>query len=334
MKIAILGAGTWGSSICSLLACNPLIKKIQIWDYDESLITKLKKKKKHPKLKNFRPSSNTFYYLTLEEAIQDVDLIIESVTSSGIKDIIDKLIKLKIKKPLIITSKGFEKTSSLLIPEFISKQSKNQISIGYISGPSHAEEVIQKNPTFFILSSKNAQLTELMFKIFKTPFTYLFANDDINGVAIGAALKNPIAIACGLADGLKLGINIKAGLITIGFNEIKKFCKLKNAKPQTIDTFSGIGDLLVTSFSKFSRNYRFGFYCGKGYSTLQASKKVGMAIEGISACNIAIKLAKDKIEVPLLEMIYLIINNILPAKKSFDMLLANLNEIKNWEVQI
>ena len=331
MKIAILGAGTWGSSICFLLSCNPAIKQIQIWDYNEALITRLKKKKKHPKLKGFTIPSNTYYYSSLEEAIKDVDVIIESVTSSGIKDIVDTLIKLKIQKPLIITSKGFEKTSSLLIPEFISKQSKNQISTGYLSGPSHAEEVINKNPTFFILSSKSSALTKLMFHIFTTPFTYLFANEDINGVALGAALKNPIAIACGLADGLKLGINVKAGLITIGFNEIKKFCKLKNAKPETIDTFSGIGDILVTSFSQFSRNYRFGFYYGKGYSISEASKKVGMAIEGINACNIAIKLAKDKIKVPLLEMIYLILNDVLPAKKSFNLLLTKLNETSNWE---
>jgi len=330
MIIGYLGAGTWGSALTSLLANKGY--QIKVWDRNSDLIDHLTASRTHPKLLGFRAPENISYFKNIEDAIEGVDLIVESVTSSGIREVLQKVYMIKKKKmcPFIITSKGIEQKTGLLFPEIALEvlKEKNKHFIGVISGPSHAEEVVKNLPTSVVASSFDSNLVETIVKVFTTNDFRVYPNNDIYGIAFGGAFKNIIAIACGISDGLGYGVNTKAALMTRGLHEMRKLCVAKKCKPETLNGLSGLGDLIVTCSSTLSRNYRFGRLIAEGLSLEEAKEKIGMIVEGVYTTVSGYELGqKYHIPIPITEVAYKVLyEDLLPDNAVKSLLQRTIKE--------
>jgi len=309
MKIGYLGAGTWGTAVASLLVKNG--HKVIVWDRNSDVVKNLNQTKKHPKLNNFSISDKILYTDNIIDVLTNVDMIVESVTSLGVRPVFTQVKNLiKIKCPIVITSKGLEQNTGLLLPEILKEiLSKNEHRyIGVLSGPSHAEEVIKDLPTSVVCSAISEDVINIISKTFNGPFFRVYPNLDILGVSFGGAMKNIIAIACAISDGLGFGDNTKAALMTRGLHEMKKLCPIKGGNPETLNGLSGMGDLCVTCLSNFSRNYRFGRLIAEGFNMENAQNKIGMVVEGVHSCVSIYQLArKYNIPLPITEAVYTIL---------------------------
>ena len=307
--IGYLGAGTWGFALASLLAGKGY--KVKVWTRDPEFAKLLNQTRAHPKLANYQIQGDVTFTSDLTEATQGVDVIIESVTSAGVRPVFEKLALMEpIEVPIVLTSKGIEQGTGLLLPEVVSEVlgEKESPLVGCLSGPSHAEEVIQNLPTSIVCSAYDPAVNKLIHELFTTPAFRIYPNGDLNGVCFGGAMKNIIAISCGISDGLGNGDNSKASLMTRGLHEMRKLCAVKNCKAETLNGLSGMGDLCVTCMSRHSRNYKFGRLVAEGLSPEGARQKIGMAVEGIYTCVSARELGrKHKIPIPITEVTYAII---------------------------
>lgn len=306
MRIGYLGAGSWGFALASLLASKG--HEVVLWTANVEFAKTLNKKKEHPKLPHYKAGENLRVTADLQEAIKGADVLIESVTSKGIRPVFEQILAAGGGDcPIILTSKGIEQNSGLLLPEVILEVfgEKARHQIGCLSGPSHAEEVVQKLPTSVVSASYSPEVMHLIVDIFTTPFFRVYPNADLNGVAFGGAMKNIIAIACGISDGLGFGDNTKAALMTRGLHEIRKLSAVKGCKQETLNGLSGLGDLCVTCLSKLSRNYSFGRLIAEGLDPQGAKEKIGMVVEGAYTCVSALQLGKKTgTPTPITEVVY------------------------------
>ncbi len=306
MKIAYLGAGTWGFALASILAANG--HQVTVWTREKDHADLLQKTRAHPKLPDFTIHPSVEFTTDLEKTLFQAEMIVESVTSAGVRPVFKMLGSIDV--PIVLTSKGIEQGTGFLLPEVVSDILGTPRSplIGCLSGPSHAEEVIQNMPTSVVSSAYDISLSKLICELFTTPTFRVYPNADMHGVCFGGAMKNIIAIACGISDGLTASDNAKAALMTRGLHEIRKLCVVKQGNPETLNGLSGMGDLCVTCMSTLSRNYRFGALIAEGFSPEGARQKIGMAVEGIYSCVSAYELGKKHhIPLPVTEATYAII---------------------------
>jgi glycerol-3-phosphate dehydrogenase (NAD(P)+) len=305
MKIAYLGAGTWGIALASVLVENK--HQVKVWDRDEARVKELNSARIHPKLGSFRCPQEMTFSSSLTEVLEGADLIVESITSGAIRSVFQKI---DLQCPVILTSKGIEQHTMMLLPEVlvdIYGESRKSL-IGCLSGPSHAEEVVLRLPTSLVASAYDESLMYLIRDLFMTPNLKIYPNRDVEGVSFGGAVKNVIAIACGIAEGVGYGDNAKAALMTRGLHEMRRLSLMKKAKPETLNGLSGMGDLCVTCMSKHSRNSRFGRLIAQGLSKDQAVQSIGMAVEGAYTCVTTYELAKSgNVHLPITENIYAIL---------------------------
>ncbi|MBI3900985.1 MAG: NAD(P)-dependent glycerol-3-phosphate dehydrogenase [Chlamydiia bacterium] len=321
-RIGYLGAGTWGFALSCLLGNKG--NEVVCWARNPKFAEKLQKERTHPKLQGINAPISVRFTGDLEDAIDNADILIESVTASGIRPLFQQLAPLT-KVPIILTSKGIERGTGLLLPEIIKEVYGGEV--GVLSGPSHAEEVIQQLPTSIVCSAYDLAFMHEIQKLFVTPSFRVYPNTDIIGVAFGGAMKNIIAIACGMADGLGSGDNAKASLMTRGLHEMRKLSVAKNARPETLNGLSGLGDLVVTCMSLHSRNYRLGKLLAEGFSPEGARQKIGMAVEGIYTCAAAWELGQAHgIPIPITEGTYKILYEELDPRVAVEALLRR--EIK------
>jgi glycerol-3-phosphate dehydrogenase (NAD(P)+) len=323
-KIGYLGTGTWGIALASILVENG--HHVLGWTRDPEFAELLQTTRQHPKLPGYTFPDKLSFTSDLTEAIQGADVLIESVTSAGIRPVFQAVQKIKpIDCPVILTSKGIEQKTGCLLPEIVSEVIGVNESplVGCLSGPSHAEEVIQNLPTSVVCSAYDASVTALIQECFATPTFRIYPNSDIRGVCFGGAMKNIIAIACGIADGMGCGDNTKAALMTRGLHEMRKLCVVKGCKPETLNGLSGLGDLCVTCLSRHSRNYRLGRLIAEGLSPEGARQKIGMAVEGIYSCVSARELAhKHHIPVPITDATYAVIFQGMDPREAVKLLLT------------
>ncbi len=320
MKIGYLGAGTWGFALATILANNG--HKVTIWARDPAFAEQLQKTRVHPKLQGIEAPQSIEFTSDIKKAVHGAEAIIESVTSSGIRPVFEKLGPIHV--PVILTSKGIEQGTGLLLPEVVSSVQGVEESplVGVLSGPSHAEDIIMNLPTSVVCSAYDPNVMKMIHELFTTPTFRIYPNGDVLGVCFGGAMKNIIAIACGIADGLGCGDNTKAALMTRGLHEIRKLCVVKNCRPETLNGLSGMGDLCVTCMSRHSRNYRFGRLVAEGLSPEGARQKIGMAVEGIYTCVSARELShKHHIPAPITEVTYQIIYGGLDPREAVKALL-------------
>lgn len=325
MRIGYLGAGTWGFCLASLLAAKKE-HQVVLWTRDLDLFDRLFKTREHPKFPGYLIDEGVVLTQDLSKAVVGAEVLIESVTSSGVRPVLSAIAKDRdIKTPLIFTSKGIEQESGLLLPEVAVDLFGDRARrfIGCLSGPSHAEEVIQKLPTSVVCSSYDRRTMALIQNLFSTPFFRVYPNDDMYGVSLGGALKNIIAIACGISDGLGFGDNTKAALMTRGLHEIRKLALIKGARSGTLSGLSGMGDLCVTCLSTHSRNYRFGLLIAKGYSVEKAKDEIGMAVEGAYTVVSALQLAdRLDIKLPITQAVYSILYDCISPILAVEQLLS------------
>jgi len=309
MRIAYLGAGVWGFCLASLLASKGY--EVTSWTNKPDLADRLNSNQDHPFLPGQFPRPNMSFTTDLAEAIDQADIIIESVTSAGIRPVCEKLKELKIHNcPIVITSKGIEQNSGLILPEVVIQVlgESHRPNVGAISGPSFAQEVVRGLPTSVVGSAYDYQSMLYICDLFTTASFRVYPNADMLGVGYGGALKNIIAIACGISDGLALGNSSKAALMTRGLHEIRKLAGAKGCKEETLNGLSGLGDLCLTCSSLISRNYRFGHLLGQETSPEDAQIKIGMVVEGAYTCVSALQLSKQSgIAMPITETVNAII---------------------------
>jgi glycerol-3-phosphate dehydrogenase (NAD(P)+) len=323
MRIGILGAGTWGYCLAYLLASKG--HKTISWARDEDLINHLKTHPEHPHLPGSSVLENMSFTPNIQEALDGIDLLVESVTSAGLRPVFEQIKNISIPHcPIVITSKGIEQNTGNILPtvlcSVLGKDVRQQVTC--LSGPSYATEVIQELPTSVVLSGYDTLLMRKLCDVFTTQFFRVYPNSDIVGVSYGGALKNIIAIACGISDGMGMGYSAKAALMTRGLHEMTKLAVANGAKPETLYGLSGMGDLCVTCSSLISRNCRFGYLIAKEQiSPEEVQKKIGMVVEGAYTCVSALQQSKSKrddtaIPMPITKVVYQIIYEGLPLKEA------------------
>lgn len=322
-EIAYLGAGTWGFALATLLAKNG--HRVRVWTRSPEFAKMLQTTRAHPKLPGSHAPEQVSFTSDFNQVLQHPDVIIESVTSAGLRPVFTELLKhTQIEVPVLLTSKGIEQETQLLLPEVISELLGKERSplVGCLTGPSHAEEVIQEQPTSIVCSAYETHIIKLICELFTTPTFRIYPNSDFHGVCFGGAMKNIIAIACGISDGLGSGDNAKAALMTRGLHEMRKLSVAKHCRPETLNGLSGMGDLCVTCMSRHSRNYRFGKLLAEGLSPEGARQKIGMATEGVYTCVSARALGRQHhIPVPITEATYSIIYENLDPREAVKALL-------------
>ncbi len=315
-KIAILGAGSWGTALSIVLAQKGHF--INLWsrriEHVQELQTYRENKKYLPDI--ILPQNINFYHDTIK-CINNCEIIVIAIASQGIREIIEKLVDHTKKEVVIVNvSKGLEKDTLLRISEVINEYLPNNQYV-MLSGPSHAEEVSKGIPTTLVAASKQREIAELIQDIFINPNLRVYTNPDVIGVEIGGALKNIIALGAGICDGLGFGDNSRAALMTRGIREIARLGEAMGANTMTFAGLAGIGDLIVTCTSMHSRNRRCGILIGKGNTREEAVKSIGMVVEGIDTTKAAYELSKKhSIEMPIITEMYKILYEDFNARES------------------
>lgn len=277
MKIAVIGAGSWGTSLAHLLSEKD--HKVVLWGRNASTMEEINEKKENVKyLPGVRLLDRLQCTSDLEEAIKDAIYIIMAVPSQKYRSVVMKM-NLQAHQILVNLSKGIEMDTLLTISEITEHLKPGQPFVA-LSGPSHAEEVSRNIPTTLVAASKSRVYAEGVQDLFTTGSLRVYTNPDLIGVEIGGALKNIIALGAGICDGLGYGDNAKAALMTRGVREISRLGVAMGAKAETFSGLTGIGDLIVTCTSMHSRNRRCGILIGEGNTTEQAIEKIGMVVEG------------------------------------------------------
>ena len=298
-RVSVLGAGGWGMALAIATAAR---HEVLIWSPFEEEISNLKTNRSNPKLLEgvFLPKS---IELTCDiQKISGSDITVIATPSFAVRETAQKLKGLDT-GIITIVSKGFEKESLLRLSEVV-KQELPLSAVVALSGPSHAEEVSKKIPTMLTAASENRTAALAVQAAFSNEYLRVYTASDIVGVELGGALKNIIAIAAGVCDGMGLGDNSKAALITRGLSEMTRLGVKMGASAQTFAGLTGMGDLIVTCTSSHSRNNRFGYLVGSGTPVKEALQQVG-TVEGYYAAYMANKLAKQyNVSMPICELCY------------------------------
>jgi glycerol-3-phosphate dehydrogenase (NAD(P)+) len=308
-KIGYLGLGAWGYCLASLLASKGY--QLVCWTTKPELAKHLTATREHPLLAGHFSKGEMIFTTNMSEALNHADMIVESVTSAGLRPVFEQVRALGLPNcPIVLTSKGIEQDTGMILPEVVTEVLGEEFrsNIGFLSGPSFAQEVIRQLPTSVVGTGYTTEIIQEVCETFMTPTFRVYPNTDILGVAFGGALKNIIAIACGISDGLSLGCSSKAALMTRGLHEIRKLAVASGCKAETINGLAGMGDLCVTCSSAMSRNFRFGTLLAQGLSTEEARQRIGMVVEGAYTCVSALQLSQQhKVSMPISETVYNII---------------------------
>lgn len=324
MKICYLGTGAWGFCLASLLAKKGY--DLFCWSIDEEQVKQLTLTREHEMLPGHSSTGNMTFTADLSEALEKADVLIESVTSKGVRPVFEQVKSLVgiPKCPIILTSKGIEQNTGLILPEVVAEVLGEQAreKIGVMSGPSFAHDVIRGLPTSVVGSGYSEEVTKTVCELFSYETFRVYPNDDVMGVSYGGALKNIIAIACGISEGLALGYSCRAALMTRGLHEIRKLAVARGARLETLYGLSGMGDLCLTCGSIMSRNCRFGHLLAEENSPEKAKEKIGMVVEGAYTCVSALQLSKKLgVEMPITETVNKILYEGFPPKDAVNLLM-------------
>lgn len=311
-KIGYLGMGSWGFSLASLLASKGIFEVV-CWTTNPDLADQLNRTRIHPRFPGYPAHGHMRFTTDLSETLYQADMVIESVTTNGIRPVFERVRSHGISDcPIVITSKGIEQETGRILPEVVIQilGESYRDRLGLLGGPSFAQEVIQGMPTSVTGAGVSNQTIQAICDAFNTPSFRVYPNSDLLGVAYGGALKNIIAIACGIAEGLKLGNSAKAALMTRGLHEIRKLALSGGCKQETIYGLSGMGDLCLTCSSPLSRNFYYGTLLASGLSSHEALAKIGMVVEGVYTCVAALQMGKKhQISLPISETVLSIIED-------------------------
>lgn len=319
--ITILGAGSWALGIGILLNDNG--HNVTFWSAIPSELKQISENHENP---NYLPGVKIPQTIKVEEditkAVQNKDCIVMAVASKYIRETSKRLIGLIPDGQIIVNvAKGIESDSLLTLSEVINDELKNA-KVCILSGPSHAEEVARKMPTLVTIASDDEKTAKYLQQIFASPVFRVYTSSDVLGIELGGSLKNVIALAAGMADGVGYGDNVKAALITRGIREIVRLATKMGAKYETLYGLSGMGDLIVTCASMHSRNRRAGILIGQGKTMDEAIAEVNMVVEGIVSAKAALELAKkNNVEMPIVAQVNKVLFENVPVRDAVDSLM-------------
>lgn len=335
-QVTVLGAGSWGTALAIVLAENG--HDTLLWTHRQNQADEINNEHTN---KKYLPSTvlpaNLRATASLEEATKHGKTIVVAVPTKAIREVCGELSKLLTEPKLFVhVSKGIEPDSLLRISELMKESMKpEQIEeIVVLSGPSHAEEVVLQHPTTVTAASESLAAAEKVQDLFMSQYFRVYTNDDVIGVEIGGALKNVIALAAGITDGLSYGDNAKAALITRGLAEITRLGVKMGGNPFTFAGLTGMGDLIVTCTSVHSRNWRAGNMLGKGLKLNEVLEQMGMVVEGVRTTKAAYQLAqKHDVPMPLTTALYEVLFNDKEPKQAVDELMIRMKKAEIDELR-
>ena len=310
MNVSVLGCGTWGSAVAQALADKGIA--VTAWQRYENKSLEMESTRRHPILTDFEFNRNITFTANFDDAIAFGKIIILAVPSHVIRDVTSQASKVFTNDTIIVNlAKGIENDTLMTMSQVIHAESGlKEGQIVSLYGPSHAEEVVRKLPTTLVAGCVDKNTSSLIQELISSEYLRIYRNDDILGVEIGGSLKNIMAIAAGVCDGIGYGDNSKAAILTRGMNEMTKLGLKMGANKSTFSGLSGIGDLLVTALSNHSRNRFVGEKIGKGESLEKVKDNMKMVAEGINTCKAIPDLVdKYEIEMPISQSIYNILFN-------------------------
>ena len=303
--VTFLGCGSWGGALGKLLSEKGL--DVTMWHRNLDVVNHLKDTKTHYLIPELIFPSGVEFTNNISTAIQSSEIIILAIPSQSIRDVITKNKSSFNKNHIIVNvSKGIEIDTLMTVSEVLNDVlDGHHKSVVTLSGPSHAEEVINGHPTTLVAASNDIQSAEIIQNLFATEMLRTYLNRDIRGVELGGSMKNVIAIAAGICDGIGYGDNSKAALMTRGMMEITRLGEAMGAKVETFRGLSGYGDLIVTCLSKHSRNRKLGQLIGEGKALEDITLDMNMIAEGIFTAKSVHQLQlKHNVEMPIHEAIY------------------------------
>lgn len=315
-KTAVIGAGSWGTALAMVLHANG--HEVTVWSIVEAEIAMLKEKHEHvDKLPGVALPEDMIFTTDMKEAIEGKDYLILAVPSVFTRSTAKSMAPyVKEGQVIVCVAKGIEENTLMTLSDIV-EQEIPVADVAVMCGPSHAEEVGIGLPTTVVAGAKKKAVAEGVQDIFMNDVFRVYTSPDVIGMELGGSLKNVIALAAGMADGLGYGDNTKAALITRGISEMGRLAMKMGAKYETLSGLTGIGDLIVTCESKHSRNRKAGMLIGQGYTMQQAMDEVKMVVEGVYSAKAAIALAKKYgVDMPIIEAVNRVLFEDKPVKEA------------------
>ena len=307
MRIAVLGAGSWGTTLAILLNYNT--HDVTLWSHRADHADAIRETRENTTLlPGIRIPERVEITSDLELSVSNAEMLVAAVPTQFLRSVAERLKSHNLQKVVIVNvAKGIENTSLMTISEMLIDvlPTVKREHIVTLSGPSFAEEVSKQIPTAVVAASSSLDTAKLAQKIFMTPYFRVYSSDDIHGVELAGSVKNVIAIGAGIADGAGFGDNTKAAIMTRATAELSRLGKIMGAKPQTFAGLSGIGDLIATCMSKHSRNRHVGEEIGKGRKLPDILNEMVMVAEGVATTRSVHDLAlKHNVELPIANEVY------------------------------
>lgn len=322
MKIAVFGAGSWGTALAVSLASGG--HSVGIWDINAEHLAQMELERENSRyLPGVKLPAGISIKKTPEEVLSQVELVVFSAPAQHFRSALNQAKPFLTKDMVLVNvAKGIEQKTLLRLSQ-IALELVPGANYVALSGPSHAEEVGQGLPTTLVAACADPSLAELVQDVFMSKRLRVYTNTDLVGVELGGALKNIIALGAGISDGMGFGDNAKAALMTRGLTEITRLGIELGALESTFAGLTGVGDLIVTCTSMHSRNRRCGIMIGEGMKPEEAIQKVGMVVEGVYTTEAAYQLAKKLgVEMPITEKIYQVIQGELDARDAVTQLMS------------
>ena len=313
-KVSVIGAGSWGCALAKVLATNG--NRVVVWSIVEAEVQMLSEEHQHKdKLPGVILPETVTFTTNLKEAMEGSELVVLAVPSIYTRSTAKSMAPCTAEGQVIVcVAKGIEEATLMTISDVVEEEIP-QANVAVMCGPSHAEEVGIGLPTTLVAGAHSSETAEMIQDIFMNEVLRVYTSSDMLGMELGGSLKNVIALAAGMADGMGYGDNSKAALITRGIAEIARLAIAMGAKPETLSGLTGIGDLIVTCQSKHSRNRRAGQLMGEGYTREQATAEVKMVVEGIYSAKAALALGqKYGVSLPIIEEVNKVLFEDKPAK--------------------
>lgn len=323
-NIAVLGAGSWGTALAIQLARNG--HQIRLWGRNVEVQNEIAETRQNSRYLPGIDLPRTINMVSdLDHALQASQIIVVVIPSEGFRHVLRKVARALNgeKIPLVWATKGLEPKSAKLLHQVVDEELGSGTDKAIISGPSFAREVALGLPTAVTVAADDLQFAGEIASLFHGDWFRVYTSDDIVGVELGGALKNVLAIATGISDGLSFGANARAALITRGLSEIMRLGACFNAHRDTLSGLSGLGDLVLTCTDNQSRNRRFGLAIGQGIQRKAAIRNIGQAVEGAETARVVERLSCDKkVEMPIAEAVYRILYKDLNPQVAVTELLA------------
>ncbi|WMI81504.1 NAD(P)H-dependent glycerol-3-phosphate dehydrogenase [Anaerotignum sp. MB30-C6] len=298
-KVTVVGSGSWGTALAVMLQKHG--HDVVVWSRRQDMVDEMENERENKAyLPGITLPEGMKFTTDHEQAVKDAEIIILSVPSKAVRQTVTAFAPFFTDKQVLVNvAKGLEEGSLKRLSQVI-QECAPQCEVCILSGPSHAEEVARDIPTTCLIASENEEVAKMVQGEFMNPRFRLYTNTDVIGVEMGAALKNVMALAAGMSDGLGFGDNTKAAIMTRGIAEMKRLGVEMGGKAETFSGLSGIGDLIVTCTSMHSRNRRAGILLGQGKTLAETLEEIKMVVEGVNTVRVACQVAQmHDVEMPI-----------------------------------